>query len=627
MTIEYTQTEDAKAADVWRTTDEPCQQCCGPWLGFVRRKWRQIELGTTPALTLGGVDPPINSVMELYLDGCYEVCIPPDYPTLCTPMTTESDREDCLATFADVVTAVEADVDDAEAFAASALAAAVTAQADLATAESDAATAQGSMEVERTDISSEQMELMGIKIREQTYITLGDTAAAAATALLITAKEEEIAEHPYWDALAAYNVAVFAVGGAQDELYSRLRSLDEANRKLAIEEFRLDCAQSNETDAEGSTAPDVQMKRLTLADVGFFLNNGNEICMLSSGTEREGWYILGQDMSQLAGTTPNTLPLPQDTVSLNFQWREQFRPATGTDPYTYGADMDETVGVPADTLYGLSSEYHVDAPTDLGKTYVVSPPQRATVEFIKEVHGGSLEKVGFMAYKTTAVGVSKIFGTETASGESGSGDAYSGSQEMDGFDVIDTFSENVPADAKSAVWPPDVQSNAVPSTQTETTREFSNGLAMALSDEVLTSEIESPVDSYYGDAWGTALPEGMDPARFEHAHHILQGNDTSYSRAKARFKISAAIPVALPYDITLECTWVVATLVWSTGEWVVDTDTRDVVMPAGETEITEADWTEVEASEGEMVVLRNLDTEPHPDVFFNAPVVVIAPPA
>lgn len=622
MTIEYTPTADTAAASHWETLDQPCAECCGPWVGFVRRKWRQAELDTDPPITLGGVEPPINSVMGLYLDGCYAVCVPPEYPGSCEPLTTEGDRDDCLQTFADVVTAREADLDDAETFEATAAAAVATAQDDYDSALVDVASTLGTMETERVDYSEKQLDLMGLKIREQMYVQLGDTANAEATAVEIADLEADLLVHPYHDALTAYDLALGTASATLAELYSRIRSYDEAVRLTAIAQARLDYAQANETLAAGSSAPDVTMRRLELADVGFFLSNGAEIAMLSVGTQREGWYILGLDITTIYGGFTDGYPLPSDDVNLLFEWREQFRPDDTELPYTY-SDFSESVVLVADTsIYALTEEHHIDPPTTEGTTYIVSPPRSALVEFVREVQGGSLGKSGFMAYKTTEQDVSRIFGLETASGGNDS-ETFTGSQQIVDGSVEDTFSENVPENAKSLVWPGSVQTEATPVTEDEEERTFSDGLVMTLTEEVETTDITSPVDAYVGEAWGTDPPEDIFSPLFDRAHSVLMGNDTTYSAAKERYKLYVTIPTALPYDIEIECKWTERVLDFETGDWVIDEVTRNIIMPAGDIEFLEDDWTEVTASAGTIVYLDSATSTPHADIFTEGPVVSI----
>lgn len=622
MTVEYTETEDTKAAGIWRTIDLPCAPCCGPWIGFVRRKWRQLSLSADPPLSLGGTEPPINSVMVIYRDGCYAVCVPPEYPTTCEPFTTETDRDNCLQVFADAITSAEGEVTTADDAVAAAEASLVTVQGDLAAAETNVSSTQSTMVSQRADISSLQLDLYGLKIREQYYITIGDTPLAEATAVLIADLQTTIDEHPYWDALEDYNNAVIDLGTAQDNVFAVMRSLDELTRKKEIADENLVLAQSNETTALASSAPDEEMYVLTLADDGRFLNNGNEITLLSSGTEREGWYILGLDLSQLVSSFINTIPLPSENTQFRFKWREVFKPADTLDPFVYSDPFEEVVEVAADTLYGLTAQHHIESPSIEGKHFVISPPQKAIVAFVSELQGGSKYKTGFMAYKTDVATEAKFYRQESASGGTG----FSGSQVIeDDGSITDTFSDDVPDNMKSLVWPPDMQQEPKPVSKEETNRVFSNGLQMSLTDEITTTDIQDPVNAYVIADWGEDPPADIDPPRFSHAHQVLQANESSYSRAKFRYKLQVTIPQALPFDVTITCTWKQAVLDWATGEWLVSDEERDVTVPAGDTEFTEEDWTEVNASAGELIALHTLEAEEHPDVFYDGPIVTVEP--
>jgi hypothetical protein len=596
--IEWELSEQNAASRHWSVLKDACQDCCGPWFSSVRRKTREAATDTSPSISLTGDEPPISCAMVIFLGGC------------------EIGDTTCLDGFEDALAAREAELATAESDLDNATASLSTLEGILTSAISAEGTAEDEMLAERLNISGEQQTLNNLKIRVETYTRRNDTVAAGAAEAAVVAQEELISEHEYWDDLSAYESAVGDTLLARLDVFATVRVVDERTRERDIAEFHVDCATHN---VGVSTSTDQEMWTLELQPLGgYLLEDGDVIALRSSTLQKEGWYSHAYD---LTGRDVNIegKPLPQDTIYLKFQWREVYIPDDGS-AYVYGTAMEETVAVASNTLLAQTALYHIDPPTtgDNGVVRVASPALRAEVVVQSEIHGASGVKYGFLAYQQGTV-EAKIYRTETASGKS-----YTGHQEVDEFgSLTDSFSDNVPENCISTVWPTStMQAIPQPVEESETVRRWGGGLILTLSEHYTTPELKSPVDSFMGESWGSSPP--ADPL-FTGPHHVLFPGEARYSRAKQRTKFTVTIPEVRPFDVEVTVKWNEVVIDSATGAVTIIEESRAVTIPTGELEKTEDDWTEHTASEGTIVTLKDFLAEEHADVWVGGARITVVP--
>ncbi|RBP42438.1 hypothetical protein DES53_106145 [Roseimicrobium gellanilyticum] len=594
-----TPTAQDQAALHWTKQVDPCENCCGPWLGSVLIASRRAALDTDPEISLGADQPAYECVVDIELGGCGE------------------ENPSCEEGFEDAVEVATSERDDAQViFDDKTLEQELLSEA-VGDRNTEADSALAEMQSARIAYSQLQNAHTSARIKEETFTRRNDPAGVAAALAEQAAIQSQLSDHIYHDKNNLYITARTNVGDAYAEFYEGQRQLDLIQRDLDVAIYKLACAEHNLSVATGE---DVEM--------WFVSGRDGTIAHLTADERRDGFYRLEFDMAERSGEDgiSQRIPLPSGTTNIRFEWREVFIPADGSE-YIYGEEpFTEDVEVESGTQVARTADHYIAAPEIEGTYRIVTMPGRAQVSIVSEDLHASKVKYGFPAYIHTGT-TAQWYATETASGlNTETGVSFSGSQSVDEFfNIESSLSASVTAHPERVSGVGGNPFGSKSRQYTATQRQWPDGMVMTLSGLVSTDSITQPVDSHLDSAWGTPLPENLAPSTMTNPHRRLFIGETAYSRLRRRFKLQVTIPSNRPFPVTIEVKYDKKTYTYATNSWVVEEESHEVTILTGETTAIEDEWTEIDPMDGTIVVMANVRAEPHLHLWHLGVDVSIAP--